>query len=108
MKIIVKYLSDVSETERKGYLDELEENGIGIREAMENYSPSIIDAELAVYETDGQLIDVKIFDPYHYIKKRDPIYIGWNGWSNWLYEYQDNHYNTIDDILDEFNGETQD
>lgn len=52
-----------------------------------NYAPYGIDA-VAVYDGEGTLLDIRLFDPYH--KVADGIYTNFNGDTNWLLEYCDN------------------
>lgn len=52
-----------------------------------NYAPYGIDA-VAVYDEEGTLLDIRLFDPYH--KVADGIHTDFNGDSNWLYSYCDN------------------
>lgn len=75
------------------------------------YSKRILDAEIVTYEEDECiLIDIRVFDPYSKIKTGDysPVYIGWNGWSNWLYDYRDNQGHDVDAIFEDYDGESQD
>ena len=70
-----------------------------------------------VLDEDGTLYDIRVFDPYNRVKPRkdddglmrdQAVYIGPDGWSNWLFEYSDNEFNDIDTIFEEYNGVTQD
>ena len=63
-----------------------------------------------VLDEDGTLYDLRVFDPYHFIYPSEniPAYIGPDGWSCWLYDYHDPAGHDVDEILDEFDGVTQD
>ena len=55
----------------------------------------------AAVDEDGKLYDIRVFDPFHFIKTggNTPLYIGPDGWSNWLLDYRDPAGNDIDTIL---------
>ena len=79
-----------------------------MEEFGETYNPAYLtgeysddDAEVGaevVLDEDGNLCDIRVFDPY----KRVPngVYINPDGWSNWLYSYEDPDGNDIDTILE--------
>lgn len=86
--ITIKYLS-----EEANYNEVLEvlKNALGEHYIGDlddyNHAPYGIDA-VAVYNEEGTLLDIRLFDPYH--KVADGIYTNFNGDSNWLLSYCDN------------------
>lgn len=86
--ITIKYLS-----EKENYNEVLE----ALKKALDehytgclddySYSPYGVDA-VAVYNEEGTLLDIRLFDPYH--KVAEGIYTNFNGDSNWLLSYCDN------------------
>lgn len=63
-----------------------------------------INAEV-VTDEGGILYDVRVFDPFQTVK--DNVYIGPDGWSDWLLAYTDPEGNDVDEIIENFDGKTQ-
>lgn len=84
-----------------------------INELCENFNPayfagddlSNVNAEV-VTDKDGTLYDVRVFDPFHNVE--DNVYIGSDGWSDWLLAYTDPAGNDVDEIIENYDGVTQD
>lgn len=117
MKLQKVLFSELSEEVQKQVINEFSESSYNPEYlTQETYSSSVIDAEIVTYEGDENnplmtVIDIRVFDPYNHIPSPDgyaPVYINFDGWSNWLYDYHDNQGNDIDTIFDEYDGETQD
>lgn len=109
-KLERNYFSELDKAQKQSVKEQLEDRlGLDSEYMKNKYSSRIVDVEV-VYDENGTLYDARVFDPYNKISgnRRTPIYIGFNGWSNWLGEYRDNAGNDIDDIFDEYDGETQD
>lgn len=100
MKLYIINSKEMNDAQKNEVISNLEENG---------YNPEYDEFE-AVEDADGVIYDVRVFDPYNKVKATDylPVYINFDGYSNWLYEYRDNAGNTIDTIFDIYEGETQD
>ena len=109
MKLTSYYFNELNGEQQNRILDNFCENGFSADYLNDKYSRAIVNA-LVVVDQDFNLYDIKVFDPYHLVKsdKDLPVYIGPDGWSNWLFEYRDNAGNDIDGILDDYDGETQD
>jgi len=109
MKLTVKKFDDLTRAQMKEVIEQMGECYNVDYLTNDDYSRSVVDAEVAVGEEDDCIYDVRVFDPYHQIKANDyiPIYIGAYGWSNWLFGYRDLYGNDVDTILDEFDGELQ-
>lgn len=113
MKLKKQYLSELTEGKRNEIIREVDSNFgensaddlRAVVNAWEEYSPSVVDAEIVTDENDTSIYDYRIFDPHHY--GESDIYTDFNGWSNWLCEYWDNEGNNIDVIFDEYDGEAQ-
>lgn len=72
------------------------------------YSKGIVNAEV-VTDEDGTLYDIRVFDPYNQVHPRkdddglitdQAVYIGPDGWSHWLFYYEDLDGNDVDTILE--------
>ena len=59
-----------------------------------------------VLDEDGTLYDLRVFDPFRFIKTggNTMLYIEPDGWSDWLYGYYDPAGNYIDTILEDQDG----
>lgn len=108
MKLTSYYFNELNEEQQNRIMDNFSENGFNADYLNGKYSRAIVNAQVVV---DGgwNLYDIKVFDPYNLVKDDEclPVYIGAGGWSNWLFEYRDNAGNNIDEILDDYDGETQ-
>lgn len=103
-KLIKKYFSELPKGQQKSIIKDFQKwynpdylTGI--------YSNNIVDAEIVVDEN-GCLYDIRVFDPYHKVSQSD-IYINFDGWSGWLYDYRDPAGHDMDTILEEYDGEVQ-
>lgn len=116
-KLIKKYFKTLSQGEQESIIEEF----------GETYNPAYLTGEYSddnaevgaevVLDEDGNLYDIRVFDPYNRVKPRkdddcltrdQAVHIGPDGWSRWLFEYSDNEFNDIDTIFEEYNGVTQD
>ena len=109
MKLTSYYFNELNGEQQNRILDNFCENGFSADYLNGKYSRAIVNAQVVV-DQDFNLYDIKVFDPYHLVKsdKDLPVYIGLDGWSNWLFEYRDNAGNDIDEILEDYDGEIQD
>ncbi len=109
MKLTSYYYDELNRNQQSRIKKDFRENGGNPDYLNDKYSRSIVNAQVVVDE-DFNLYDVKVFDPYHQVKssKDLPVYIGPSGWSDWLFEYRDNAGNDMDEILEDYDGETQD
>lgn len=108
MKIEIKYYDELTQEQQAKIMNDFVENGGNADYLNDKYSRAIVNAQVAVDE-DCNLYDIKVFDPYHNVKAGESltVYIGPDGWSNWLYEYRDNAGNTVDTIMEDYDGELQ-
>lgn len=80
------------------------------------YSKGVVNAEVVTDEEDT-LYDIRVFDPFNQVHPRkdddglitdQTVYIGPDGWSYWLFDYTDPKGNDVDEIIENYDGETQD
>ena len=114
MKLNRFYLSDKTVAEINEIVDNLHSvtEGTGVcydklREVA-GYPDRIgsINAEI-VTDGDGNIYDIRIFDPYNQVGT-NTSFRNFDGWTYWEMAYEDNNGNTIDEIFEDFGGETQD
>ena len=112
MKIEVKNYDELTESQKKEVLDKMGDCYNVDYLAIDDYSRSEVNAEVAIGE-DGNVYDVRVYDPYQHINTGEdtgefiPVFIGAYGWSYWLFGYRDLDGNDVDTIIDEFDGELQ-
>jgi hypothetical protein len=108
MKIEVKYYYQLTKEQQAKVKKDFRENGGNSDYLNDKFYISELNAQVAIDE-DCNLYDVKVFDPYHHVNAGDylTVYIGPDGWSNWLYEYRDNAGNDVDTIMEDYDGELQ-
>ena len=108
-KLSKHYFDELSKEQQRRIMNDFRENG-GNRDYLNGkFSRSVVNAEVVVDE-EFVLYDIRVFDPYQLVKAAGstPLYIGPDGWSNWLFEYYDNAGHDVDEIFEEFDGVTQD
>lgn len=93
---------DLSKEQQKSIISELGENFDPAYFAGDDLNN--VNAEV-VTDEDGTLYDVRVFDPFHNVE--GDTYIGPDGWSNWLLDYTDPAGNDVDEIIENYDGETQ-
>ena len=103
------YFDELPKEQQNRIMESFLDNGGNLDYLNGKFSREEVNAEVVVDE-DFVLYDIRVFDPYQLVKNAGstPIYIGPIGWSNWLFEYWDNAGHDVDEILDEFDGVTQD
>lgn len=107
MKLEKFYLCDKTVAEINSIVDELESMSLLNYEPLRNVKgSSSLNAEIVV-DGDGTIYDYQVFDPYHELKDGDP-YRTFDGWTYWQAAYEDNNGHDIDEIFEDFGGETQD
>lgn len=108
MKLEIKNFDELSAAQKKETIDQMGECYNTQYMTNEDYTRSVVDAEVAIGE-DGCIYDVRVYDPYGHIKSNGhmPVYINADGWSHWLFDYRDNAGNTVDTIMEDFDGELQ-
>lgn len=109
MKITVKNFDDLTRAQMKEVIEQMGECYNVDYLTNDDYSRSVVNAEVAVGEEDGCIYDVRVYDPYQHINTGEfiPVFIGAYGWSYWLFGYHDLDGNDVDTIIDEFDGELQ-
>lgn len=83
-----------------------------ISEFSEHFNPEYlsgddlenVNAEVVLDEFYG-LVDIRVFDPFKTVK--DNVYIGPDGWSDWLMSYTDPAGNNVDEIIENYDGKPQ-
>jgi len=85
MKITFYFFDELTEEQRIRVINQASENGVNLDYLEEDFVPALVNAEVVVDE-DFFLYDVRICDPYHYVKSEGntQIYINADGWTNWL------------------------
>lgn len=108
MKLEIKYYDELSAAQKKETIDQMGECYNPQYMTNEDYTRSVVDAEVAIGE-DGCIYDVRVYDPCGHIKSNGhmPVYIYADGWSHWLFDYRDNAGNDVDTIMEDFDGELQ-
>lgn len=107
MKLQKFYLCDKTVAEINKIVDEIESISLLNYEPLRNVrGSSSLNAEI-VTDNDGVIYDYRVFDPYHELEDGDP-YRTFDGWTYWQAAYEDNNGHDIDEIFDDFGGETQD
>ena len=103
------YFDELTKEQQNRIMESFSESGYSNDYLNDKYSRSIVNAQVVVDE-DWNLYDIKVFDPYQHVKNGEnlPVYIGPDGWSNWLYKCRDNAGNDVDTILEDYDGEIQD
>lgn len=114
-KLIKKDFYTLTEEEQKSIIAEFGET-YNPAYLTGEYSKGVVNAEV-VTDEDGTLYDIRVFDPYNQVHPRkdddgmmtdQAVYIGWDGWSDWLFDYTDPAGNDVDEIIENYDGETQD
>lgn len=108
MKLIKKYFDELPESSKNQVIEDFSDEYNVDYLLNDKYSRSIVNAEVAIDE-DGNVYDVRVFDPYHNIPSNGklPVYIGPFGWSYWLFGYTDLAGYDVDEIFFEHDGELQ-
>jgi predicted metal-dependent peptidase len=107
-KLIKKFFSELPKGQQKSIIEDFQQS-FNPEYLTGRYSNNIVDAEIVVDEN-GCLYDIRVFDPYHKVSHQEgksAIYINFDGWSGWLYDYRDPAGHDIDEIFDEYDGEVQ-
>lgn len=104
MKLTSYYFNELTEEQQNRIMNDFSENGGNSDYLNGKFSREEVNAEVVVDE-DFNLFDIKVFDPYQLVETG--VYIGADGWSNWLYEYCDPAGHDVDEILDDYDGEIQ-
>lgn len=102
-KLSIHNFYDLPKEQQKSIVSELGENFNTAYFAGDDLNN--VNAEV-VTDEDGTLYDVRVFDPFQTVK--DNVYIGADGWSYWLLDYTDPAGNDVDEIIENYDGETQD
>lgn len=102
MKLEIKNFDELSAAQKKETIDQMGECYNVDYLTNEDYTRSVVDAEVAIGE-DGCIYDVRVYDPYGHIKSNGhmPVYINADGWSHWLFDYRDNAGNDVDTIMED-------
>lgn len=104
MKLVKKLLSKIDVNARQEAIySGSDANLESVVKAWGKYSDSVVDAEI-VTDEDNALYDYRIFDPQHV---SGSLYTNFDGWTQWLCQYEDSQNNTIDLIFDEYGGVPQ-
>ncbi|MCH3980483.1 MAG: hypothetical protein LKE41_00920 [Prevotella sp.] len=105
MKLTSYNYDELNKEQQDKIMNDFQENGGNSDYLNGKFSCEEVNAEVVVDE-DGTLYDIRVFDPYQLVKNEGstPLYIGPDGWSNWLYEYCDPAGNDIDTILQDQDG----
>lgn len=106
-KLIKKDFYTLTEEEQKSIIAEFGET-YNPAYLTGEYSKGVVNAEV-VTDEDGTLYDIRVFDPYNQVHPRkdddglitdQAVYIGPDGWSHWLFCYEDLDGNDVDTILE--------
>lgn len=105
MKLTSYYFNELTEEQQNRVMNDFSENGGNSDYLNGKFSREEVNVEVVVDE-DFNLYDIKVFDPYQLVKTEGstPVYIGPDGWSDWLYDFHDPAGNSIDTIFEDQDG----
>lgn len=113
-KLSIHNFYELPQEQQKSIISEFGEN-FNPAYLTGKYSTNVVNAEV-VTDEEGTLYDMRVFDPFNHVQpRRDDdrmmtdmaVYIGFDGWSDWLFDYTDPAGNDVDEIFEEYDGETQ-
>jgi hypothetical protein len=107
-KLTAYYYDELTKEQQAKIMSDFSESGYNNDYLNDKFSRATVNAQVVV-DDDWVLYDIKVFNPYHLVKNGQhlPVYIGPDGWSNWLFDYRDPAGNDVDEILEGYDGVPQ-